>query len=568
MSHKINLGEGEFGQSLPSWISDHLGGKSYITDKANWSPSLLTKQTAHPEMDTSSLTKETNVMSQTDLDKLREKYSFPSRIQLKIPGEGETILSIREGEVTFYEAAFLAGLRLPIHPTIRRILNHFKICPAHLSPNAWRSVIYSLVIWRYHKHHMSCDEFRCLYSLSPLPDSGWYYFKARPEKNLLRGSPSNVKGWKKRFFFASGDEWEFFPSMPTSVGIPQVPQSWGTLGKSCNALPALTEVEAKRTAEVLGKIELGGYFDVSKVLGFRSFKKHFAVGCMEISTSGGDNITSGDEVVLARVSLSAPPQKAGEKAATDVGMKATPQPPLKGVVIQEKHPQESDYVTEKGSWALRRARRLCRHRFLKGSNPIGAINASMCSSAPGTSLPSTSGTSLPSGDDIGSGVSMMSSAMWLERYWARRYLLPTRRRPSSSPRRIWLPSLFTLWVRRLVKLSELVAKSSADSAKSEVVARLEAEVAELTRKLAQAKELAIEEFKSSEDFKVAITDSAATYFSKGFEFCKRQLLHQFPNLGVDVANMEMDAGFAEEEEEMVKEGEKEASNEGKVNPVP
>ncbi|GFZ06696.1 hypothetical protein Acr_18g0008660 [Actinidia rufa] len=201
-------------------------------------------------MDTSSLTKETNVMSQTDLNKLREKYSFPSGVQLRIPGEGETILSTRKGKVAFYEDAFLAGLRLLIHPTIKKILNHFKICPAQLSPNAWRSIICSLVIWRYHKRHMSCDEYRCLYSLSPLPDSGWYYFKARPEKNLLRRSPSNVKGWKKRFFFASGDEWEFFPSMPANMGIPRVPRSWGTPGESCNALPALTEVEAKRTAAI------------------------------------------------------------------------------------------------------------------------------------------------------------------------------------------------------------------------------------------------------------------------------------------------------------------------------
>ncbi|GFS42450.1 hypothetical protein Acr_00g0079930 [Actinidia rufa] len=133
---------------------------------------------------------------------------------------------------------------------------------------------------------MSYDEFRCLYSLSPLPDSGWYYFKARPDKNLLRGSPSNVKRWKKRFFFASEDEWEFFPSKPLGLGIPR---------KSCKALLALTETEAKRTVEVLGKIEPGGYFDMSKVLGSKTFTKHFAVGRMEVSSSGGDNATLGDE---------------------------------------------------------------------------------------------------------------------------------------------------------------------------------------------------------------------------------------------------------------------------------
>ncbi|GFZ14226.1 hypothetical protein Acr_24g0004160 [Actinidia rufa] len=68
------------------------------------------------------------------------------------------------------------------------------------------------------------------------------------------------------------------------------------------------------------------------------------------------------------------------------------------------------------------------------------------------------------------------------------------------------------------------------------------------KKISEAKELAIEDFKASGEFKAAVTDSAATYFSEGFEFCKRQLLHQFPNLGVDVANMAMDPSFAEEEE--------------------
>ncbi|GFY80321.1 hypothetical protein Acr_01g0001300 [Actinidia rufa] len=181
-------------------------------------------------MDTSSLNKESNVISQAELDILGATYSFPPGVRLRIPGDGETILSARQGEVAFYEATFLAGLRLLIHPTIREILIHYKICPAQLSPNAWRSVICSLVIWRHFKRHMSCDEFRCLYSLSPLPDSGWYYFKARPEKNLLRGSPSNVKGWKTRFFFASGDEWEFPSGTAASDSIPRVPRSWGTPG--------------------------------------------------------------------------------------------------------------------------------------------------------------------------------------------------------------------------------------------------------------------------------------------------------------------------------------------------
>ncbi|PSS04265.1 COPII coat assembly protein like [Actinidia chinensis var. chinensis] len=433
MSHRINLGDGEFGQSLPSWISDHLGRKFYIIDEANRSPllskgSLLDHLSPYPEMDTSSLTKETNVMSQTDLDKLRVVNS----------------------------------------------------------------------------------------------------------------------------------------------------------GKSYNALPALTEIEAKRMAEVLGKIEPGGYFDVSKVLGSKTFKKHFAVGRMEISSSGGDNIISGDkgefrgdfqyvsscddyveylgairgdigmiarkafpdtpDMTLlrwlrgkvqdpftnlfpkgsdsTRISPSAPSQKAGEKTATkDAGMEATPQPPSKRVIIQEKRPREGDYAAKKGeldSSKGKEALPLPPPKSFKSNK--GAINATMRTSVPGTSL--------PLGNDLDSEVSMMSGA----------------------------------------HMARKATKSGTESAKSKVVARLEAEVAELTSKLVQAKKLAIEEFKSSEDFKVAVTDSAAIYFSDGFEFCKRQLLHQYPNPGIDMASMEIDASFTEEEE-VAKEGEKEVDNKGRAAPT-
>ena len=55
---------------------------------------------------------------------------------------------------------------------------------------------------------MSLNKFRCLYSLfkSLKPNSGWLYFKMRSGKNWIKGSPSNFKRWKRRFFFISGDD--------------------------------------------------------------------------------------------------------------------------------------------------------------------------------------------------------------------------------------------------------------------------------------------------------------------------------------------------------------------------
>ena len=131
-----------------------------------------------------------------------------SWVQAKILEDDETILSTRLGEVAFHEAIFHAGLRFPIHPTIRRIIHFYTIYPTQLLPNTWRSIICVVVVWRYYKRTLSLNQCRCLHSLfkNPKPNSGWLYFKVRPGKIITKGYANNVKGWKKRFFFISGDD--------------------------------------------------------------------------------------------------------------------------------------------------------------------------------------------------------------------------------------------------------------------------------------------------------------------------------------------------------------------------
>ncbi|GFZ18565.1 hypothetical protein Acr_27g0003040 [Actinidia rufa] len=588
MFTKINLGGEESEQSLPSWISDHLGAKSYI-DETSQSPSSPPPNS--PKMDTSSLTKEGNVMTQAELDKLGSTYSFPSGIRLRIPGDGETILSARQGEVAFYEAAFQAGLRLPIHPTIREILVHYKICPAQLSPNAWRSVICSLVIWRHFKRHMSCDEFRCLYSLSPLPDSGWFYFKARPDKNLLRGSPSNVKGWKTRFFFASGDEWEF-PSGTAASNTLRVPRSWGTPGKSCNKLPTLSEVDAKRTEEVLGKIEPGGYFRGVEGTGFADlpetlcgwlhgalyqWQRQHGLGRRGRAHPGipdetllrwlggkvkdpftnllsGTSGSSSDSGSVSTSDSELPPElrsdamSARGKAKAEKATKTTTKPPTKGVVIREKRAINargraagagtSSHGGDVGSESMSDAS--VARKLLTGVIP--AFDKEEVDRLSENELVAKSFHAL------GQVVVFASSLAVRSQENLHEIDFQMARADSAELELVKTQNRALKAENKLAELSEEGSKPGNE------VGDLKATVAELTKKLAKAKELAIEDFKASGEFKAAVTDSAATYFSEGFEFCKRQLLHQFPNLGVDVANMAMDPSFAEEEE-AAKEGE-------------
>ena len=39
--------------------------------------------------------------------------------------------------VCFFEVAFDNGLCFPLHPFIKRVLQHFNVCPSQLAPNFW-----------------------------------------------------------------------------------------------------------------------------------------------------------------------------------------------------------------------------------------------------------------------------------------------------------------------------------------------------------------------------------------------------------------------------------------------
>ena len=209
--------------SLQSWISEHLGeGSPYTTDGLNQHPSSSMEEPRTPEGNTlkgeanqPTIPEEhlhspmgnpliatllinlgTNIMTTDELDSLKESCSFPPNVQIRMPEEGETIASTCPGEVAFYEAAFHAGLCFPIHPTIRMILQFYNVCLAQLLPDAWQSVVCAIALWQAYKYAISLFEFRNLFNLNknPKPGHGWLYFKARPNKTLLEGNPSNVKG--------------------------------------------------------------------------------------------------------------------------------------------------------------------------------------------------------------------------------------------------------------------------------------------------------------------------------------------------------------------------------------
>ena len=64
-----------------------------------------------------------------------ERYRPPPGVRIWSPNVLTLYAASVPGMVCFFEVAFNNGLRFPLHPFIKGVLQHFNICPSQLAPN-------------------------------------------------------------------------------------------------------------------------------------------------------------------------------------------------------------------------------------------------------------------------------------------------------------------------------------------------------------------------------------------------------------------------------------------------
>uniref|UniRef100_A0A2N9FXC3 Transposase (putative) gypsy type domain-containing protein n=1 Tax=Fagus sylvatica TaxID=28930 RepID=A0A2N9FXC3_FAGSY len=80
---------------------------------------------------------------------LRRRYQIPDDVVIRIPDADERACCPKyEGDVAFYEAGLKAGLRFPIQPFVRELLDFLSLAPGQVNPNGWRTIISCMVMWR------------------------------------------------------------------------------------------------------------------------------------------------------------------------------------------------------------------------------------------------------------------------------------------------------------------------------------------------------------------------------------------------------------------------------------
>ncbi len=75
---------------------------------------------------------------QDDIDRIRRRYQIPDDVILGILDPDERACCPKyEGDVAFYEADLRAGLRFPIQPFVRELLDFLSLAPGQVNPNGW-----------------------------------------------------------------------------------------------------------------------------------------------------------------------------------------------------------------------------------------------------------------------------------------------------------------------------------------------------------------------------------------------------------------------------------------------
>ena len=77
-----------------------------------------------------------------------ERYRPPPGIRVWVPDVLTFYAASVPGMVCFFEVAFDNGLRFPLHAFIKRVLQHFNICPSQLAPNCWGILVGLLASFR------------------------------------------------------------------------------------------------------------------------------------------------------------------------------------------------------------------------------------------------------------------------------------------------------------------------------------------------------------------------------------------------------------------------------------
>ena len=94
--------------------------------------------------------------------------------------------------VCFFEVAFDNGLRFPLHPFIKGVLQHFNVCSSQLAPNGWGILVSLLVFFRDRGLGVpSIALLLCLFSPKETSEGFLYFSRSSSAPLVISDLPSS-----------------------------------------------------------------------------------------------------------------------------------------------------------------------------------------------------------------------------------------------------------------------------------------------------------------------------------------------------------------------------------------
>jgi hypothetical protein len=192
-------------------------------------------------------------ITSADEARLRSSYSIPSSITLRFATKN-TGVTVQDDthEVCVYEDMFKAGFRFPFPRMVRELLHYLKIAHHQLTPNTWKVLFACVLLWPKalgEGNNLLIQEFLKIYKLSKVVGAEYLFnFQERRSNKFIRlTGRSNIKAWRKKFFFAQGD-YEF--SMTEIIKDPDVPRETHLPSVAGQKEPPLNQDEEDRVNQL------------------------------------------------------------------------------------------------------------------------------------------------------------------------------------------------------------------------------------------------------------------------------------------------------------------------------
>ena len=153
---------------------------------------------------------------------LARRYRPPFGVRVWSPDVFTSYVVLVPKMVCFFEVAFDNGLRFPLHPFIKGVLQHFNVCPSQLSLNCWGILVGLLVFFREKGLGVpSIALFLNLFRVKESAEGFLYFSRCAGAPLVISDLPSSHRLWKERYFFVSGRNWEYDPlDKDDTLGVP------------------------------------------------------------------------------------------------------------------------------------------------------------------------------------------------------------------------------------------------------------------------------------------------------------------------------------------------------------